>query len=347
MRRYAQAVVLFLLGGMQVKLVVTGAFARYVGSGYAALLAISGVALLVIAAVTVWRDLRSALRSAAEATPTGLHLDGLFGSDRERAARTALDPEARPTSPATPSPPAVPVEPSDVDYRSRALAAGRAAAAHEGLGDSPAAVAGEPEPVAMAVPTAVFATVAPTAVAASAARTVTAPPRRTAPVVAGGSWGGWALLAVALTVLMLAPPALGPLAASRAGTLTGVAPRADAPPPGDPASMSLAEYVAHAAAGAPALSGRRVRLVGFVMAGPRGEPYLARLVIGCCAAGARSVKVGLTGDLPGVLTPGWWVEVVGTYTDRRDLDPVNGASIPYLSVVSVTQVAPPADPYER
>jgi putative membrane protein len=110
--------------------------------------------------------------------------------------------------------------------------------------------------------------------------------------------------------------------------------------------MSLVDYVGHAAAGAPALSGRQVRLVGFVMAGPRGEPYLARLLIGCCAAGARPVKVGLTGDLPGVLSPGDWVEVVGTYTDRVDPDPVNGEAIPYVSVVSVTVIPAPADPYD-
>jgi uncharacterized repeat protein (TIGR03943 family) len=110
--------------------------------------------------------------------------------------------------------------------------------------------------------------------------------------------------------------------------------------------MSLVDYVRHAAAGGPALAGRQVRLVGFVMAGPRGEPYLARLLIGCCAAGARPVKVGLTGDLPGVLTPGRWVEVVGTYSDRTDADPANGAAIPYVSVVAVTEIPAPADPYD-
>ena len=110
--------------------------------------------------------------------------------------------------------------------------------------------------------------------------------------------------------------------------------------------MSLMDYAAHASSGAPALAGRQVQLVGFIMAGAHGEPYIVRLVIGCCAAGARPAKVGLTGDLTGVLTPGGWVEVVGTYVDRTDFDPVNGAAIPYLSVVSLSQIPPPTDPYD-
>src|SRR5690606_36979947 len=140
-----------------------------------------------------------------------------------------------------------------------------------------------------------------------------------------------------------APPALGPFSVSRAGTLATVA-AGEAPAPGDPVSMSLVDYAGYAAAGGQALTGRQVRLEGFAVAGPHGEPYLARLVVGCCAAGP--VKVGLAGDLPGVFTPGQWVEVVGVYDDRTDADPVNGAAIPYVSVVSVAEIPPPADPYD-
>jgi uncharacterized membrane protein YcgQ (UPF0703/DUF1980 family) len=89
-----------------------------------------------------------------------------------------------------------------------------------------------------------------------------------------------------------------------------------------------------------------VRLVGFVIPGPRREPYLARLVMGCCAAGAQPVKIGLTGDLPGVLTADTWVEVVGVYTEQVGRDPLNGAPIPYVSVVEVTTIGPPDHPYE-
>jgi len=156
---------------------------------------------------------------------------------------------------------------------------------------------------------------------------------------------GWALLAAALSVLVLAPPALGSFPVVRAGTLDP-ARSVGAVPEGDPVPMSLAEYAGHAAAGGQALAGRRVRLVGFVIPGPRREPYLARLVMGCCAAGAQPVKIGLTGDLPGVLTADTWVEVVGVYTEQVGRDPLNGAPIPYVSVVEVTTIGPPDHPYE-
>jgi uncharacterized repeat protein (TIGR03943 family) len=167
------------------------------------------------------------------------------------------------------------------------------------------------------------------------------------PVGGAGSRGGWALLAFALAVLVLSPPALGPYPAQRAGTVAAVA-GGDLPgiPDGDPAALSLVDYAAHALAGGQRLAGRQVRLVGFVLVGPLGDPYLARLAVGCCAAGARPVKVGLTGDLSGVLTPGAWVAVVGTYTDRTEPDPVNGAPIPFVSVAQVTRTDQPTDPYE-
>jgi uncharacterized repeat protein (TIGR03943 family) len=185
---------------------------------------------------------------------------------------------------------------------------------------------------------------------------------------------GWALLAAVLALVLLAPPALGTWPATRAGTLIlsrGATPTAgataEATPAGttatsgptagptaaptdassvQPVSMSLVDYATRATAGGASLAGLQVRLVGFIVAGPHGEPYLARLAIGCCAAGARPVKVGLTGDLPGVLTPDRWVEVVGGYVARTDPDPVNGAPIPYVSVVTVTEVTPPSNPYE-
>ncbi|MBX6751619.1 MAG: TIGR03943 family protein [Micromonosporaceae bacterium] len=343
MRRYAQTALLVLLGGMLLKLVATNAHLRYVRAGYAPLLVLTGIALLAVAAVTLWRDLRAdAITRDDDTTATGLQLDGIFGIDRQRAARSARE-QARDAG---------------GDHRDRALAAGRAAAAHEGLGEAPSGL----EPAGIHAPTAKLETVRTGGVPTVGGRTdggaglATAPgfpahsagqspgPIAGAPVRARTSVG-WALLAAALAVLVLAPPALGSFPAVRTGALDP-ARSVGAIPDGDPVSMSLAEYAAHAAAGGQALAGRRVRLVGFVVAGPRGEPYLARLAMGCCAAGARPVKLGLTGDLPGVLTADMWVEVVGVYTDQVGRDPINGAPIPYISVVDVTPIDPPADPYE-
>jgi uncharacterized membrane protein YcgQ (UPF0703/DUF1980 family) len=117
-------------------------------------------------------------------------------------------------------------------------------------------------------------------------------------------------------------------------------------PAGDPVPMSLVDYAAHAVAGGQTLADRRVRLVGFVLAGPNGEPYLVRFRAGCCAAGAHPVKIGLVGDLPADLTPGQWFAMVGTYSELLDHDPLNGAPIPYLSVVEATPVEQPADAFE-
>ena len=94
------------------------------------------------------------------------------------------------------------------------------------------------------------------------------------------------------------------------------------------------------------LADRRVVLTGFVIAGPNGQPYLARLVVACCAADARPIKVGLAGDVPGDLVADRWIEVVGTYTDRTDRDPVNADVIPYLRVVTGRIIAAPERQYE-
>ena len=353
MRRYAQTALLVLVGGMLLKLVVTGAYLRYVRGVHAPLLVVAGVVLLGVAAVSLWRDLRAEAASRDDDTiATGLRLDGLFGSDRARGARASG--EIRQPAPF------LPVDDEGTgDHRARALAAGRAAAAHEGLDGSTGRVErpDQSELARMAAPTAIFdmvpsgrpRTVEGDPPDSSAARTeiedsrLPAGPAGREPVRSARA--GWALLAGALAVLVLAPPALGSFPASRGGTLV-VGGIDAALAPGDPVPMSLVDYAAHAAAGGQALAGRQVRLVGFVLAGPRGEPYLVRLVTGCCAAGARPVKVGLTGDLPDGLSADRWVEVVGAYTDYTERDPANAAPIPFVSVISVTEIDPPMDPYE-
>jgi uncharacterized repeat protein (TIGR03943 family) len=351
MRRYAQTALLLLLGGMLLKLVATDAHLRYVRAGYAPVLVLTGVALLVVAAVTLWRDLRTdAITRDDDTIAGGLKLDGLFGVDRQRAARAAVEPAREVGG----------------DHRDRALAAGRAAAAHEGLGETPSGL----EPAGLHAPTAKLETVGPdgartvggptgggptlggrTVDSGGLATTPGTPAHSAAPSPGLAALGrprtsaGWVLLAAALAVLVLVPPALGSYPAVHTGA-PDPSRAVGSVPDGDPVSVSLAEYAAHAAAGGQALAGRRVLLVGFVVAGPRGEPYLARLAMGCCAAGARPVKLGLTGDLPGVLTADTWVEVVGVYTEQVGRDPVNGVLIPYVSVVEVTPIDPPANPYE-
>jgi len=206
----------------------------------------------------------------------------------------------------------------EVRYRERAAAAGRAAAAHEGFYE--------------AVPDQ----------AAEAEEEVAEHQHETSRV-------GWLLLVPALALLLFSPPALGSFQAVRNGTALAAGSGSDFAtlPAGDPVPVTLMDYAARAVFDRGlSLTGRRVQLTGFVIAGPGGQPYLARLVVGCCAADARPIKIGLTGDLPGILAPDQWVEVVGTYTDESDRDPVNGELIPYVQVVSVRDIDAPQEPYE-
>ncbi len=160
---------------------------------------------------------------------------------------------------------------------------------------------------------------------------------------------GWLLVLPALALLVLAPPAIGSFQASRSGTaLTAPADTDFAPlPDGDPVRISVLDYASRAVFDrGRSLAGRNIALSGFVMAGPNGATYLARMVVTCCAADARPIKVGLTGAVPGDLKPDTWIEVDGTYTDRSDKDPVNGDTIPYIQVSALQTIPAPQSQYE-
>jgi uncharacterized repeat protein (TIGR03943 family) len=160
---------------------------------------------------------------------------------------------------------------------------------------------------------------------------------------------GWLLLLPVLGLLLVAPPALGSYAASQSGTALGNAQTSDFPPlpAGDPAQISVLDYASRAVFDRGLSMGdRRVKLTGFIMAGPGGEQYLGRMVLSCCAADARPIKVGLTGAAPAGLAPDTWVEVVGTYSERRATDTVNGETIPYLEVAEWSEIPVPKQQYE-
>lgn len=159
----------------------------------------------------------------------------------------------------------------------------------------------------------------------------------------------WLLLLPVLGLLLVAPPALGSYAAGQAGTALSADQEYEYPPlpAGDPAKTTVLDYAARALFDeGRSLGDRRVQLTGFVAPGPGGEPILARMIMSCCAADGRPVKVGMAGDAPVGLADDAWIEVTGRYTDRRGRDPVNDEEIPYLDVESWRQVNPPTNPYE-
>jgi uncharacterized repeat protein (TIGR03943 family) len=161
---------------------------------------------------------------------------------------------------------------------------------------------------------------------------------------------GWLLILPAAGLLLIAPPALGSYAAGQSGSVlasTQIESEFSPLPPGDPVPLSLMDYASRAVFdGGKSLEGRTVRLTGFVTPGPDGRPMLARMVLACCAADGRPIKVGLTGNTPAGLAPDTWVQLTGVYTDRETKDVINQAAVPYLEVTSWQEITPPRQQYE-
>ncbi|WBB67631.1 TIGR03943 family protein [Micromonospora sp. WMMD812] len=159
----------------------------------------------------------------------------------------------------------------------------------------------------------------------------------------------WLLLLPVVGLLMVVPPALGSYAAGQAGTALTATEDYEYPPlpAGDPAKTSLFDYAARAMFdNGQSIGDRRIQLTGFITPGPDKQPILARIILSCCAADGRPVKLGMTGDTPTSLANDTWIQVVGRYTDRRGRDPINDEEIPYIQVESWQVVTAPADPYE-
>ncbi len=87
-----------------------------------------------------------------------------------------------------------------------------------------------------------------------------------------------------------------------------------------------------------------MKLTGFITPGPDGKPMLARIVLTCCAADGRPIKVGLTG-VPLDAPPDAWVELVGVYSNQVGTDPVNQAQVAYVEVKSWQEIDQPKQPY--
>jgi len=157
----------------------------------------------------------------------------------------------------------------------------------------------------------------------------------------------WLLMLPVFALMLAAPPALGSYAANRAGTGIQEPPGFADLPAGDPVRLTVLDYATRAVYDrGRSLTGRQVRLTGFLSTGPDGTPLLTRMFLSCCAADAQPVKVGLTGRVPTGMKPDTWIEVVGTYVTRQIKDDVNGGPIPFLEVDQVTRVSPPRERYE-
>jgi uncharacterized repeat protein (TIGR03943 family) len=155
----------------------------------------------------------------------------------------------------------------------------------------------------------------------------------------------WLLCLPVFAIFLVAPPALGSYAAERdAGTVAKPSGSSDYPPlpAGDPVPVPMSEFAVRAVwDSGKTLRGRNVQLSGFVTPKPGGGWYLTRMMLSCCAADARAVKVEVR-DVPAPRAD-TWVEVVGSWVDEGKA-PAEDV-IPVMTTSSVRPIPVPKDPY--
>ncbi|MBG0814217.1 TIGR03943 family protein [Planomonospora sp. ID82291] len=166
----------------------------------------------------------------------------------------------------------------------------------------------------------------------------------------GGPRVAWLLCLPVFAIFLIAPPALGSFAAARSDDTPR--PRSQAlsaftPLTGDgPVDMKIGEFIGRAWDDEKkSLTGRRVRLTGFaVPSKKRGQWYLTRMQLACCAADAFPLKVAIKGvPAPPADT---WVEVTGTWIPPTFEKMPNGVVHPELSATDLVKIDAPAEPYE-
>ncbi len=261
MNRETQSLLMLLVGGAALRISLTDVYLRYVKEGLRPFLIVSAVILLVIGAVTLWREIPERVRAdrSRRAEPTGGHYDGKHRADAEPSC-------------------------GDAEH-----------------GHS-------------------------------------------------GPWVAWLLVLPVFAIFLIAPPSLGSYAAARAGTSVTAPENTDYPPlpPGDPVPLTVLDYATRAVfEGDASLQDRTVQLSGFTSRTDGGGIRLNRIILSCCAADGRPVKVTMVGELPRKLPADTWVEVQGRYDRRLDTDPANGEKIPYLRVSSLRTIDKPANPYQE
>lgn len=154
----------------------------------------------------------------------------------------------------------------------------------------------------------------------------------------------WLLVVPIVTLLLVAPPALGSFGVARAVQVDVSRGELFEPlPPSDtPRAMTLTEFSerAYDRDGA-SLAGVTVELTGFVAdIDSDGTFRLARFTIACCAADAQAAVVRVA--LPAGVIPqrDQWVRAAGNYGSA-----VPG-ELPLLTADTVVEINPPDEPYE-
>lgn len=158
----------------------------------------------------------------------------------------------------------------------------------------------------------------------------------------------WLLCLPVLAVFLIAPPSLGSFAAARS----------EAPPPppttgyssltgdGQPQAMMMGEFIGRAwHEGDKTLAGHTIKLTGFVTPSKKkGQWYVTRMQLACCAADAYALKVAVLGARQPEENS--WVEVTGTWVPPKSDKLPNGVVWAEIEASSVEPTDEPAEPYE-
>jgi uncharacterized repeat protein (TIGR03943 family) len=157
----------------------------------------------------------------------------------------------------------------------------------------------------------------------------------------------WLLALPVLAIFLLAPPALGSYTAERDTAPTTPPPggRYDPLPVlGEPNDIYIGEFIGRSYMNdGGGLSGREVRLLGFVAPGKAGGWYLSRIQISCCAADARVWKIRIEGAAAPPTDS--WVQVTGVWSPREPGE--DPTAPPTLTAQTVRKTDAPANPYEE
>ena len=159
----------------------------------------------------------------------------------------------------------------------------------------------------------------------------------------------WLLTLPALALLLFPPPALGSYSAGREAAQQAAQGVGSFPalPAGNPVELTLGQFSSRAIYDSGrSLTGRTVRMTGFVTHGDDGTWYLTRLLVTCCAADATTSKVEVRGAADGAPPVDTWVTVTGVWHPKGKLG-TDGAWPPVVDASAVRQVKQPADPYEK
>lgn len=160
-----------------------------------------------------------------------------------------------------------------------------------------------------------------------------------------GARAAWLLLAPALAVFVISPPALGSYAAERHDVeLTSDDQLGDLAESADAAvDVPVSEFLSRAQWD-DTLTGRSVRLTGFVTHGDGGAWFVVRMGMSCCAADVLSYRVQVDGaSAPPVDS---WIQVTGSWDPPADpIVPRVGAA-PVIAATEVEPIQEPRIPYE-